>query len=111
MSILYYLILLFKGLSCISRCIICQNDIAAETILNQSCNIDLPVAPNNIKGLQRNCKMFDDFLGWSPLFWSITSRNFDLSQKLIQKRVKLNAGWMTNETPLQVIIYSILIET
>jgi hypothetical protein len=50
------------GLSCISRCIICENGNAVETMINQACNIDLPIAPSNIKGLQRNCKMLDDFL-------------------------------------------------
>lgn len=58
------------GLACISRCILCSNDVAVETMLNQNCNIDLPVAPSNIKGLQRNCKMLE-FLGWSPLIWYV----------------------------------------
>jgi hypothetical protein len=90
------------GLSCISRSIICQNEIAADTILNQNCNIDLPVSPANVKGLQRDCKMSDEFMGWSPLFWAIATGNLALTQKLVQKRVKMNASWMANETPLQV---------
>lgn len=97
-----------KGLSCLSRCIICRSESAAETILTQNCNIDLPVAPSNISGLQRNCKM-EEFLGWSPVFWAIATRNLSLTQRLIQKRVKLNAAWMMNETPLQVFYLTLVV--
>jgi hypothetical protein len=51
----------------------------------------------------------EEFLGWSPVFWAIATGNLSLTQRLIQKRVKLNAAWMMNETPLQVFYLTLVV--
>jgi hypothetical protein len=57
------------GLCCLSRCTLLKHSKAAEMIVNRTWSLDLPIVASNLKGLQRDCKMFDEFLGWSPIFW------------------------------------------
>uniref|UniRef100_A0A1I7RZQ3 ANK_REP_REGION domain-containing protein n=1 Tax=Bursaphelenchus xylophilus TaxID=6326 RepID=A0A1I7RZQ3_BURXY len=91
------------GLSCLSRCILNGNNGAANLIVHKTnAHLDTPIAPANLKGPHKNCKLFDDFLGWTPLFWAIAKEDAEMVKKLLAQNVHVNAGWMRRETPLQL---------
>ncbi|KAI6235328.1 Ankyrin repeat-containing protein [Aphelenchoides besseyi] len=90
------------GLTCLSRCILMGNLSAVDALIDNNCGIDVPVVNSNIRGLQKNCRFLDDFTGWTPIFWAIITNNVEIVQRLLRRRIALNASWMTRETPLQI---------
>ncbi|CAD5217015.1 unnamed protein product [Bursaphelenchus okinawaensis] len=91
------------GLSCLSRTILNNNISAANLIVHKTnAHLDTPISPSNLKGPHKNCKLFDDFLGWTPLFWAVVKQDTEMVKKLLAQNVHVNAGWMRRETPLQL---------